>query len=196
MKQARLLFYKAIASSALVTASACQLLPSKYPKVTTVESVSVAVTTVESQPVTSSTTILEVETPAATSTIQVENQTATETTVEAETQPVTSPDGSDNPTGREKNRRVEFIIKTESRKVEISPDADIYQEALKMAMNAAVLTQNVKTLLQWQQVANQWQEAIALMQSVPDTNSNYATAQKKAVEYENNLNYARKNAAI
>lgn len=115
-----------------------------------------------------------------------------------DTQPIapnTKADGSDNPEGREQNRRVEVMIKTETRTVEISPKADIFAEASNTAMSAAVLTQTAKTPAEWQKVADQWQEAIALMEAVPQSSSNYKNAQTKIAEYQKNLEYARQNAA-
>ena len=114
-----------------------------------------------------------------------------------ETEPIApnaKADGSDNPDGRQKNRRVEVVIKTESRTVEISPDADPFAAAINTAMNAAVLTQTATTQAEWQQVASQWQEAIALMQAVPQSSANYQTAQTKIPEYQKNLAYAQQNA--
>lgn len=110
--------------------------------------------------------------------------------------PNTNSDGSDNPQGREKNRRVEFTIQTETRTVEIAPNSNPFGEAVRKATSAATLTQTAKTPEQWLQVANQWQEAIAFMQVVPQDSANYATAQQKVGEYQNNLNYARQNAGL
>ncbi|MCT7988100.1 OmpA family protein [Laspinema olomoucense] len=110
--------------------------------------------------------------------------------------PNTNPDGSDNPQGREKNRRVEFTIQTETRTVEIAPNSNPFGEAVKKATSAATLTQTATTPQQWLQVAKQWQEAIAFLQVVPQDSANYATAQQKVGEYQNNLNYARKNAGL
>ncbi len=110
--------------------------------------------------------------------------------------PNTNTNGSDNPQGREKNRRVEFTIQTETRTVEIAPNSDPFGEAVKKATSAATLTQTAKTPEQWLQVAKQWQEAIAFLQVVPENSANYATAQQKVGEYQNNLNYARKNAGL
>jgi hypothetical protein len=64
-----------------------------------------------------------------------------------ESQPLApnNPDGSDNPAGREKDRRVEFIIKTQTRTVVRSPGADPFRDAVNSAPNAAVLVQNAKT---------------------------------------------------
>jgi outer membrane protein OmpA-like peptidoglycan-associated protein len=108
----------------------------------------------------------------------------------------TNPDGSDNPQGREKNRRVEFTIQTETRTVEIAPNSDPFGEAVKKATSAANLTQTAKTPEQWVQVAKHWQEAIAFMEAVPQNNANYDMAQVKVIEYQNNLQYAQKNAGL
>jgi pilus assembly protein FimV len=43
-------------------------------------------------------------------------------------------------------------------------------------------------------VATLWEDAIDLMKKVPQSDSNYALAQQKAVEYEKNLTYAKGNA--
>jgi hypothetical protein len=47
----------------------------------------------------------------------------------------------------------------------------------------------------WQAVVTQWQEAIALMQQVPEGDPNYQTAQQKVTEYQGYLTYAQQNAA-
>lgn len=107
-----------------------------------------------------------------------------------------NPDGSDNPAGREKNRRVEFIIKTETRKEVISPGADTFGVAVKSAQDAALLVQSAKTPEDWNNAAKKWQEAIQLMKEVPASSPNYQNAQKKVGEYENNLKYAQQNAGI
>ncbi len=108
----------------------------------------------------------------------------------------TNSDGSDNPQGREKNRRVEFTIQTETRTVEIAPNSNPFGEAVKKATSAATLTQTAKTPEQWLQVANEWQEAIAFLKAVPQNNPNYDMAQVKLIEYQNNLKYAQKNAGL
>ncbi|MCU0515498.1 MAG: OmpA family protein [Oscillatoria sp. Prado101] len=110
--------------------------------------------------------------------------------------PNDNPDGSDNPAGREKNRRVEFIIKTETRKEAISPGADTFGLAVKSAQDASLLVQSAKTPEDWNGVAKKWQEAIQLMKEVSASSPNYQTAQKKVGEYEKNLKYAQQNAGI
>jgi outer membrane protein OmpA-like peptidoglycan-associated protein len=110
--------------------------------------------------------------------------------------PNNNPNGSDNPAGREKNRRVEFIIKTQTRTVVRSPGEDPFRDAVNSAQNAAVLVQNAKTAADWNKAANKWQEAIELMKEVPESSANYQIAQQRVAEYQKNLNYAQQNAEL
>jgi hypothetical protein len=71
-----------------------------------------------------------------------------------------------------------------------SPQPDSFREAVNKAMSAATITQSAKSKDDWNLVASQWQEAIALMKAVPASSPNYAVAQKKVVEYQPNLDYA------
>lgn len=73
--------------------------------------------------------------------------------------------------------------------------SDPFREAVNKATTAAQLTQKAKTAADWNSVASDWNEAISLMQSVPESSANHAVAQQKAVEYQKNLSYAQKNAA-
>ncbi len=104
--------------------------------------------------------------------------------------PNNNPDGSDNPAGREKNRRVEIIIQTQTRTVVRSPGADPFRDAVNSAQNAAVLVQNAKTAEDWHKAANKWLEAIELMKEVPESSANYQIAQQRIGQYQKNLNYA------
>jgi hypothetical protein len=72
----------------------------------------------------------------------------------------------------------------------LSPQPDSFREAVNTAMSAAILTQSAKSKDDWNKVASQWQEAIALIKGVPASSPNYAVAQKKVVEYQLNLDYA------
>lgn len=82
--------------------------------------------------------------------------------------------------------------------VTASPQAapDTFQSAVNQAMKAATLTQTASTPEDWQQVAKAWENAIALMQSVPPSHPRYSIAQQKAVEYQPNLTYAQNNAKV
>ncbi len=71
-----------------------------------------------------------------------------------------------------------------------SSQSDPFRLAVNKAMSAANLTQSAKSKQDWNLVANQWQEAIALMKTIPASSPNYAVAQKKVGEYQKNLDYA------
>ncbi|MBD0343711.1 MAG: hypothetical protein ICV63_02500, partial [Coleofasciculus sp. Co-bin14] len=77
-----------------------------------------------------------------------------------------------------------------------SPQRDFFREAVNKAISAATITQSAKSQDDWNLVVSQWQEAIALMKTVPASSSNYTVAQKKAVEYQSNLDYAKQRAAV
>jgi len=75
------------------------------------------------------------------------------------------------------------------------PQSDPFREAVNKAMSAATTAQTAKSKDEWNLVASQWQEAIALMQAVPSSHPKFTVAQEKAVEYQSKLEYAQKNAA-
>jgi hypothetical protein len=75
------------------------------------------------------------------------------------------------------------------------PQLEPFQQAVNKAMNAAKLTQTAQFKADWNAIVSQWQEAIALMKAVPLESANYQVAQKKAVEYQSNLAYAKQRAA-
>lgn len=76
-----------------------------------------------------------------------------------------------------------------------SPPANPFKEAVKKAIAAANQTQTAQSQADWQAVVVQWQEAIALMQAVPQSSPNYQLAQQKVGEYQRNLNYGQQKAA-
>ncbi len=69
-----------------------------------------------------------------------------------------------------------------------------FRDAVNTAMAAAEAVQVAQTPEQWQAVAQQWQQAIALMQAVPPEDPNHAVAQQKVIEYQGYLQYAQQNA--
>jgi hypothetical protein len=75
------------------------------------------------------------------------------------------------------------------------PQRDFFGEAVNKAMSAATTTQSAKSKDEWNLVASEWQEAIALMKAVPPCHPQHSVAQQKAVDYQRNLDYAQKNAA-
>lgn len=76
-----------------------------------------------------------------------------------------------------------------------STPATAFYNAVNKATSAAQLTQTAKTKAQWNTVAANWQQAIALMKTVPKTNRNSKVAQQKAVEYQKYLEYAQQASA-
>lgn len=71
---------------------------------------------------------------------------------------------------------------------------DPFQKAVDKAMGAATLTQSATLKEDWNLVVSEWQDAIALMKAVPSSHPQHSVAQKKAVEYQRNLDYAQTNA--
>ncbi|MGB3516546.1 MAG: hypothetical protein WBA43_08820 [Elainellaceae cyanobacterium] len=72
-------------------------------------------------------------------------------------------------------------------------ETDPFRDAVNQATTASELTQTASTSEEWSNVANAWQQAIELMESVPQSNPNYAVAQQKAQEYQANKTYAQNN---
>jgi hypothetical protein len=83
--------------------------------------------------------------------------------------------------------------KTESSAPAVSAN-DPFPEAVRKAISAAQLTQTASTPEEWDQVAADWQSAIDLMQSVPDSNPKYSVAQQRVPVYQKNLQYAQNRA--
>ncbi|TVQ50924.1 MAG: hypothetical protein EA366_16190 [Spirulina sp. DLM2.Bin59] len=79
--------------------------------------------------------------------------------------------------------------------VTVPPSETPFRDAVNKAMDAANAVQVAQDQADWQAVAVQWQEAIALMQQVPADDPNYAIAQEKVTEYTGYLQYAQQNAA-
>ncbi|MEM9451929.1 MAG: hypothetical protein AAGA75_25845 [Cyanobacteria bacterium P01_E01_bin.6] len=70
-----------------------------------------------------------------------------------------------------------------------------FQSAFDRAMEAAEMTQTASTSQDWTLVANLWKDAIAILDSIPESDPNHATAEAKAEEYRSNLTYAQSNIA-
>lgn len=71
-----------------------------------------------------------------------------------------------------------------------------FQEALNQAKSAKNLGKSAKTEVEWKAVANQWNQAIKLMKSVPKTDPNYQLSQQKVGEYQKNLDELQKKLKI
>ncbi len=69
-----------------------------------------------------------------------------------------------------------------------------YEQALDKASSAFSISQSAQSADDWQLVASQWQEAIALMQTLPQNSPYNTIAKTKAVEYRQHLIYAQQQA--
>jgi hypothetical protein len=76
---------------------------------------------------------------------------------------------------------------------ETEEPVDPFGEAVNAAMAAAEAAQTAKSAGDWNNVSNLWAKAIELMNAVPESSSNYQTAQQKVLEYQPNLDYAQQN---
>lgn len=71
-----------------------------------------------------------------------------------------------------------------------------YTLAQDQAQSAASISQIAKTPEEWQTAANQWQEAIDLMKSIPKSSPNYEAAQKELSNYQVSWEQARNKAQV
>lgn len=75
-----------------------------------------------------------------------------------------------------------------------SPQPDPFPQAVDTAMGAATITQSAVSPDDWNLVVKQWQQAIALLKSVPASHPKKALANQKIGEYQRNLAYAKQQA--
>ncbi|ALF53526.1 hypothetical protein ACX27_12840 [Nostoc piscinale CENA21] len=79
----------------------------------------------------------------------------------------------------------------------LSPSAlepDAFQLGLDKAAGAVAISQSAQSIQDWNLVAHQFQEAIALMEKVSRQSPDYVSAQGKIVEYQRKITYARQKA--
>jgi hypothetical protein len=74
----------------------------------------------------------------------------------------------------------------------VASKSEAFRLGVNRAMSAAELTQTAQSQEEWLMVVTWWQDAIRLMQSVPETSDEYAIAQGKVLEYGKNLEYAQR----
>jgi YVTN family beta-propeller protein len=67
------------------------------------------------------------------------------------------------------------------------PKSDPYYLAINQASNAVKQGEKAKTRQDWRRAAEEWWQAIALMEKVPAAHPKYAIAQQKVAQYERNL---------
>lgn len=75
-----------------------------------------------------------------------------------------------------------------------SPPPNLLLEAEDIAQGAIAITQSASSPSDWQTVVQQWQRAISLLQSVPDSHPQKEMAKEKLVQYEKNLASAQQQA--
>jgi hypothetical protein len=67
----------------------------------------------------------------------------------------------------------------------------ILSDAEDMALGAIAVTQSAVSPEDWQLVASRWERAIALLQTIPESDANGAIAQEKIGQYQQNLTLAK-----
>ncbi|MDJ1173242.1 retropepsin-like aspartic protease family protein [Roseofilum capinflatum] len=73
----------------------------------------------------------------------------------------------------------------------VEDDQKTLQRAFDKAYGAASIAQSAASPGDWQLVARQWQQAIALLQQIPPPSPHHTLAQQKINEYQKNLTYAQ-----
>ena len=90
------------------------------------------------------------------------------------------------------NQTVESPQVQEIQETPTPPSAElIFQQALSAAYNASTLTQDAKSINDWEAVSQGWQSAIDQLSSIPESSEKYEQAQQKIEEYQTNLDYAQ-----
>lgn len=71
-----------------------------------------------------------------------------------------------------------------------------YADAIARASTAFSLSQSARSKDDWRLVASRWQQAIALLEGIPDSSPDFATVPQKLAEYRQNLAYAQEQADV
>lgn len=72
-----------------------------------------------------------------------------------------------------------------------APAQNYFREAVNRATSASALGQSAQSPDDWKLAASRWQQALTLLQQVPAGDPNYAKAQTKLKEYQQNLTSAQ-----
>jgi predicted aspartyl protease len=73
-----------------------------------------------------------------------------------------------------------------------APIVDSFREAVNRATSAVAIGQSAQSTADWELAASRWQQAIKLMEQVPNDSPNRAQAQAKAEEYRQHLASAQR----
>ncbi|MGL6283364.1 MAG: hypothetical protein ACRC2J_13260 [Microcoleaceae cyanobacterium] len=71
-----------------------------------------------------------------------------------------------------------------------------WRDGINWAMRAATQAQTAKTKTEWNLVADDWGKSVGLLKQVPKSDPNYAKAQQKITEYQNNQAIAKKKVQL
>ena len=74
--------------------------------------------------------------------------------------------------------------------------SDSFAQAVRLAEQASISSQNVKTAAQWLDVAAKWEQAADLMGAVTSDDNRYQTAQGRMILYRKNSEVAQKQAKL
>jgi predicted aspartyl protease len=75
-----------------------------------------------------------------------------------------------------------------------TPQLNVFQEGVNLAQSAVAIGQSAQSPQDWQLAASRWQQAARYMGQVPESDPNYAVAQQKVTEYQQNLAQAQQQA--
>ena len=76
-----------------------------------------------------------------------------------------------------------------------SPQRDFFTEGVDRAQSAVSIGQSAQSPDDWRLAESRWNQAISLMQQVPETDPNHASAQQKTEEYQQSASQAAQKAA-
>lgn len=82
----------------------------------------------------------------------------------------------------------------ESAESDSAETPNYFQQAIDRATSAVNLSQSAFSQDDWRLVVSRWQQAIAFLEAVPESDPNHSQAQTKISEYQNNLDYAQQQA--
>lgn len=83
-----------------------------------------------------------------------------------------------------------------SLKVSSKPTSETFNKALSQASQAYLVGKTAQSKQEWQKAATHWKSAIALLKTIPKSDSQAAIAQKKLAEYQQQLGYVIKDRLI
>ncbi|MGF1523423.1 MAG: TIGR02281 family clan AA aspartic protease [Leptolyngbyaceae cyanobacterium] len=108
--------------------------------------------------------------------------------------PDESANAGSEPTAETESGTESSAATTAESEVPTSPSRDFYSEGVSRAQSAVTIGQSAQSPDDWKLVESRWNQAALLMQRVPDSDPNHATAQQKVSEYQQNASQAAQKA--